>query len=171
MRAALAAVAIAIAILVATMPVAVQAQTRADFSVSARIVNGCAVALDAGGVVGRIDFGALPGTASQSVEADLLSGGGTGIAIECTPGGTASVSADMGDHASGGERRMSSGTNHIAYRLLLGGGPGEWGTQPVTLSFPAGGSAQRLAIRGRAMLTGAHVAGRYSDTVRVTVSW
>jgi spore coat protein U-like protein len=169
MRGALASVAITIS--AAIVPAVVQAQTRADFGVSARIVNGCAVALDAGGVVGRIDFGTLPGTASQSVEADLLSGGGTGIAIECTPGATASVSADMGDHASGGERRMGSGTNHIAYRLVLGSGPGEWGTQPVTLSFPAGGSAQRLALKGRAMLTGAHAAGRYSDTVRVTVSW
>lgn len=169
MRAALASVAIAIP--GAIVPVVVQAQTRADFSVSARIVNGCAVALDTGGVVGQIDFGTLPGTASQSVEADLLSSGGTGIAIECTPGATASVSADMGDHASGGERRMGSGTNHIAYRLLLGSGPGEWATQPVTLSFPAGGSAQRLALRGRAILTGVHAAGRYSDTVRVTVSW
>jgi len=169
MRGALPSVAIAIP--VAIMPVAVQAQTRADFSVSARIVNGCAVALDIGGVVGRIDFGTLPGTASQSVEADLLSGGGSGIAIECTPGATASVSADMGDHASGGERRMGNGTDHIAYRLLLGGDSGEWGTQTVALSFPAGGSAQRLALGGRAMLTGAHAAGRYSDTVRVTVSW
>lgn len=169
MRAALASVAIAIP--AAIVPAVVQAQTRADFSVSARIVNGCAVALDAGGVVGRIDFGTLPGTTNQSVEADLLSGGGTGIAIECTPGAAASVSADMGDHASGGERRMGSGTNHIAYRLVLGNGPGELGTQPVAINFPAGGSTQRLALKGRAMLTGAHAAGRYSDTVRVTVSW
>ncbi len=169
MRAALTSVAIAIS--AAIMPVAVQAQTRADLSVAARIVNGCAVALDAGGVVGRIDFGTLPGTASQSVEADLLSGGATGIAIECTPGATASVSADMGDHASGGERRMGSGADHIAYRLSLGSGPGEWGTQPVALSFPTGGGAQRLTLKGRAILTGAHAAGRYTDTVRVTVSW
>ena len=156
---------------VAILAVPSQAQTHADFTVSARVVNGCAVALDGGGVLGRIDFGAVPGTAHQSVEADLLSDSGTGIAIECTPGATANLSADMGDHAAGGERGLGHGANRIAYRLLVGSGATVWGSQSVALSFPVGGGAQRLALKGRATLTGAHAAGFYTDTVRVTVSW
>lgn len=161
--------AVAVAMMAGAAPA--WAQTRADFAVSAMVVNGCAVAVDAGGVLGRIDFGTLPGTASQNVDAELLSGGGTGIAIECTPGTTASVAADMGDHASGGERRLGSGSNRIAYRLLVGDGLVVWGSQSLALSFPSGGASQRLAVRGRAVLTGAHAAGTYTDTVRITISW
>ena len=160
-----------LSVAVATLAVPAQAQTHADFAVSARVVNGCAVAVDGGGMLGRIDFGTVPGTASQSVEADLLSGSGTGIAIECTPGATANLSAGMGDHATVGERRLGNGTNRIAYRLLVGSAATVWGSQSVALSFPVGGSAQRLALKGRATLTGAHAAGLYTDTVRVTVTW
>jgi len=158
-------------IAVATLAVPARAQTHADFTVSARVVNGCAVSVDGGGALGRIDFGTVPGTASQNVEADLLSGSGAGIAIECTPGATANLSADMGDHAAGGERRLGHGANRIAYRLLVGSGATVWGSQSVALSFPIGGGAQRLALKGRATLTGRHVAGLYTDTVRVTVTW
>lgn len=160
-----------LSVAVAILAVPAHAQTHADFAVSARVVNGCAVSIDGGGALGRIDFGSLPGTASQSVEADLLSSSGAGIAIECTPGATANLSADMGDHAAGGERRLGHGTNRIAYRLLVGSGATVWGSQSVALSFPVGGGTQRLAVKGRAILTGAHAAGHYTDTVRVTVTW
>ncbi len=160
-----------LALAVATLAVPAQAQTHAEFTVSARVVNGCVVAVDGSGALGRIDFGTMPGTASESVEADLFSGSGAGIAIECTPGATANLSADMGEHATGGERRLGNGMNRIGYRLLVGSTATVWGSQSVALSFPVGGGPQRLALKGRATLTGAHAAGLYTDTVRVTVTW
>lgn len=154
---------------VAATPVA--AQTRADFAVSARIVNGCAISVNAGGVLGRIDFGSAPGITNGLVEADMLSASGTGIAIECTPGATATLTADLGQHSTGGERQLASAADRIGYRLLIGDGATVWGNQPIALSFSTGVGPQRLSLRGRALLTGAHRAGRYTDTVRVTVSW
>lgn len=155
----------------AVLPVAAAAQTTQSFTVAATIVPGCQVQTIAGGSWGRIDLGTVPGTSTGTVEADLLASG-TGISIECTPGTTATLRADTGLNASGGVRRLAqtSGSAQLPYRLLLDGGS-EWTTQALTLDFTAAQPVRRLPLKGRAVLPGALAAGRYTDTVRITISW
>lgn len=148
------------------------AQTTQSFTVGATIVPGCRVETIAGGSWGRIDLGTVPGTASGTVEADLIAAG-TGIAIECTPGTTATVRADTGQNATGGVRalaRTTGGAARLPYRLILDSGT-EWTTQAIALGFTQATPVRRLPVRGRAVLPGALAAGRYTDTVHITISW
>ncbi|WP_448501884.1 Csu type fimbrial protein [Sphingomonas sp.] len=155
----------------ASVPSHAYAQTAQSFSVSATVVPGCAVQGVAGSEWGRIDLGTVPGTTTGTIEGELVANG-AGIAIECTPGTTASVRADGGEHFEGGARglRRAGGGARIPYRLMLDGEV-EWTTQAVALNFTASLAVQRLPLRASATLPGALAAGRYSDTVRVTISW
>jgi spore coat protein U-like protein len=152
-----------------SMPVA--AQTTQSFTVGATIVPGCQVQTMAGGTWGRIDLGTVPGTATGTIEADLLAAG-SGIAIECTPGTTATVRADDGLNSAGGMRALAPAGDaaRLPYRLILDGGS-EWSTQPITLDFSSAQLVRRLPLKGRAVLPGSLAAGRYTDTVRITISW
>lgn len=149
------------------------AEMTRSFTVSASVVNGCSVNADATQGWGRIDMGTTPGTAGARAEGSLVSAGGAGIAVECTPGVTATLSADGGDNAAGGARRLrqSGGSATIAYQLFADGSSSEWAASPVSLPF-APGSGQRLVpIRAVATLVGAQPAGTYTDTVRITLTW
>lgn len=147
------------------------AETTRSFEVAARVVPGCVVATDAGGRWGTIDLGTTPGAAATSVEATLLSTAGSGLSIECTPGVTGSLSADTGDHPASGARRLqrTGSTDTIGYRLYADGGTTPWTTGTVPLAFTAG--PRIVPILAVATLTGPTTAGRYTDTVRVTLSW
>lgn len=153
------------------LAVPAQAQMRTDFALSAHVVLGCSIGVGGDGALGQIDLGTAPGTARSAIEADLVSTVGTGLSIECTPGATASISADMGQHSAGGQRYLASGASRITYRLLIGDDSTVWGSQAVPLNFPVGEGAQKLRIKALATLTGGHAAGDYADTVRVTLTW
>lgn len=157
---------------VAGLAAPVAAQTTQSFAVGATIVPGCRVETVAGGNWGRINLGTVPGTTTGTIEADLLASG-TGIAIECTPGTTASVRADGGQNAVGGVRalvRTTGGSVRLPYRLILDSGS-EWTTQAIALDFTQADPVRRLPVKGRAVLPGALAAGRYVDTVQITITW
>ncbi|TVV72249.1 spore coat U domain-containing protein [Sphingomonas solaris] len=150
------------------------AVTSQSFQVGATVVQGCVVATSGAGRWGSIDFGTVSGVAQGTMDADLLSGGAGGISIECTPGIAVSMSADAGDHAAGGVRRLATASGPgvpIPYQLFLDGGATAWTTQAVALPFAAGVSKRVVAVRGRATLVRPMAAGVYADTVRVTLSW
>ncbi|MEH3047325.1 Csu type fimbrial protein [Sphingomonas adhaesiva] len=157
-------------LLIAASPAA--AETAKPFEVSARILPGCLVATDAGGRWGTIDLGRVAGVPGSIGDATLVSTAGAGLSIECTPGMTVNVTADTGDHAAAGERRLqrSGGTDTIAYRLFADGSSTPWAGAAVPLSFAAGGT-RLLPVRARATLTAPVAAGTYTDTVRITLSW
>ncbi|WP_156680822.1 Csu type fimbrial protein [Sphingomonas profundi] len=161
-----------LAVLLAGAPAA--AETSQSFQVSARIASGCVIATAAGGQWGTIDFGTVSGVAQGNVEANLASSAAAGISIECTPGITASLSADTGGNAANGVRRLATtgtGGTPIPYQLLLDNGATVWTTQSVPLAFTPGATKRVLPIRGRALLARPMAAGAYADTVRVTLSW
>lgn len=149
------------------------AETTRQFLVTAAIVNGCAITNTAAGNWGAIDFGTVSGLATGSVDASLLSGSASGLRIECTPGTTVSLTADNGDHAASGQRRLAQAgvATAVPYALYANGSATPWTTQAVAIAFPAGATTQAVPLRGRATLPGALPAGRYSDTVRITVAW
>lgn len=149
-------------------------ETQRSFQVSAAIVKGCVVAANGASQLGRIDFGTVAGTARGTLDAAMVSGGTSGIAIECTPDTDVTVTADMGENASGGVRRMKvggGGTGFVAYQLFADGSSTAWTTQALAYRFATGATKRTLPIVGRAQLTGAMAAGSYADTVRVTIAW
>lgn len=150
------------------------AQMTKAFQVSADIVNGCLVATGGSGHWGDIALGSVSSSATGTVEADLLSGGANGIQIDCTPGLTVSLTADNGNQPSGGVRQLAIAGNagaRVPYQLYANGSATPWTSQAVSLSFPAGTSHMAFPVHAKATLPGSMVAGAYSDTVRVTLSW
>lgn len=149
------------------------AETLKSFQVSAVVANGCAVISSGGaGSWGSIDLGTVSGIASGTVQASLLSSGTAGLQIDCTPGMTASVTADTGlNPTSGGVRQLASGTSKVPYLLYANGSAVAWTTNAIALSFPVGNSHLSVPVVAKATLSGATKAGAYADTVRVTLSW
>jgi spore coat protein U-like protein len=165
--------AVLIALLAISMTPA-RAETSKSFQVSADIVKGCVVATNGAGQWGKIDFGTVSGVAQGTVDADLVSGTAGGIQIDCTPSVNASVTADTGDHAASGMRRMGlngASATTIPYQLYANGSATPWTTQAIALSFSTGATRRVLPIKGRASLNRAMTGGAYTDTVRVTVTW
>jgi len=152
---------------------AAQAETTKSFPVSATVLNGCAVVTNAGQSWGVIDLGTTPGTPNATAQGTLVSAGGAGIAVECTPGVTAALIADAGANANGGVRqlRQAGGAATIAYQLFADGSNTAWGSGAVSLPFAPGVKRRLVPVRAVAVLTGARPAGTYVDTVRITLSW
>jgi spore coat protein U-like protein len=149
------------------------AETSKSFQVSAVVANGCSVTTSGGASSwGNIDLGTVSGVTSGTVQASLLSNGTAGIQIDCTPGMTASVSADTGlNPSSGGVRQLISGTSKVPYLLYANGSNTPWTTNAIALSFPVGTSHLSVPVVAKTTLSGATKAGAYADTVRVTLSW
>lgn len=159
-------------VLVAGSTAAIAGSRNASFPVTAAIVNGCTVATDAAGRWGTISLGTVAGAGNQSASGTLLSGGVAGLQLNCTPGATVNVTADTGDHALGGQRRLAGGgAATIPYTLYANGTGVAWTTQPMTLSFPAGVSARTLPVAAMAAIASPVPAGTYTDTVRITLTF
>jgi spore coat protein U-like protein len=155
-------------------PAHVGAETSKSFSVTAVIATGCAVATDGAGHWGQINLGTVNGAIGGSASASLLNSGISDLRINCTPGTTVNVTADNGDHATGGARRLGHATDaasFVPYTLYANGSQTPWTSQSIGLSFPVGTSQRLLPVSAQATVPAATRAGTYSDTVRVTVSW
>ncbi len=154
-------------LIAATAPA--RAETAASFRVSASVSRGCRIVTDDANRLGSIDLGSVAGLRSRTVEGALISAAGAGVSVECTPGVSASLSADKGEHPSGGERqlKLTTGLALIPYRLFADGQAAPW---TDALPLPSGGR-RLIPVRAVATLAGPAVAGTYTDTVRVTLSW
>ncbi|MBD3761604.1 spore coat protein U domain-containing protein [Sphingomonadaceae bacterium G21617-S1] len=161
----------AAAICTALLPGFARAELSKTFQVSATIANGCSVTSASGSDWGTIDLGTVAGTRTATVEAGLLSGAVAGLQLDCTPGMTASVSADAGRNAIGGARQLASQAERIGYQLYVGTTATAWNAQAIGVSFPAGTSRQLLPVLARAALSGNAKAGTYRDTVQITLAW
>jgi len=146
---------------------------RAAFRVSAVVAAGCTVSSDAAGSWGRIDMGSVAGVGGGTASGSLVSGGVAGIVVGCTPETSASLTADAGENAVAGQRRLrrAGGGGTIAYQLRVGAGADAWNLQAIALAFPAGISRRTLPVSATTVLSGAVAAGAYSDTVRVTLTF
>ena len=156
------------------LPATASAELAKLFTVSASIANGCFVETGAAGAWGSIDLGSLNGVTGGTAEAELLLGQKAGLQLNCTPGTTTTVTADLGAHPSGGQRRMAhmgTGQTMIPYLLFANGASTPWAGEGISISFPVGTSRQTLLLRATTVLSKPVAAGSYSDTVRITVSW
>jgi spore coat protein U-like protein len=150
------------------------AETSKSFSVTAVIATGCSVVTDGAGHWGQINLGTVNGALGGTASASLLNSGLSDLRINCTPGTSVNVTADNGNHASGGTRRLEHTTqtgNFVSYTLYANGSQTPWTSQSIPLSFPVGTSQRLLPVSAQAIVPAATRAGAYADTVRVTVSW
>ncbi|KQM78378.1 spore coat U domain-containing protein [Xylophilus sp. Leaf220] len=155
---------------------AVQVPTTATFAVGATIAPGCQVASNPAQVtdlrIGRLDFGLHSALQTGNVSVPLSSTANQSL-VQCTPGTTMQVTVDAGQNASGLQRRLHNGSGvFLPYALFMTTG----GNQPLVpgspLGLALGASPTALPVMGMVTLPGTGaVAGTYTDTVRVTLSW
>ncbi|MDA8523564.1 spore coat protein U domain-containing protein [Acidovorax sp. NCPPB 4044] len=151
--------------------------TTGSFSVNAAIVRGCMVAGGSGQTTGlnfgTIDFGTH--SAVRTGNETRLAGSGMGgqALIQCTPGTAVQVAADEGQHAQGGQRRLSnSAGGYVPYALALVAATTAALVPNVPAGITLGATATALPLQGTVTFPGFGLAaGTYTDTVRVTLSW
>lgn len=166
--------ALAALFILASLPAATRAETQKSFTVAAVIATGCSVAADVSGHWGQINLGTVNGATGGAASANLLNSGITGLRLNCTPGTNVNVTADNGDHASSGARRLAHAVNassFVPYTIYANNSSTPWTTQAIPVSFPVGTSLQNIPVRAEATVAAPTRAGAYSDTLRVTVTW
>lgn len=156
-----------------------QAETSDSFEVSATIAAGCAVdglgtSGDAGSV-GVLNFGTDTTLSTATHTADLTAS--QTIVLRCTPGVALRMELGGGQHAGSGRRHMQFGpstTNRLEYRLYSDAGMADEigiDQQRSIAVTSANMNNVRLPVFGRISLTGGGLAGTYSDTLLVTLTW
>jgi spore coat protein U-like protein len=97
------------------------------------------------------------------------------FSVTCTKGTTTSIGLDLGSHASGSTRKMSNGTDAIAYELYSDSGRstvwGNSGLSLVNLAAAPSNAARTVTIYGRAAGSQNVGVGSYSDSVTITLTF
>ncbi len=142
------------------------------FQVSASIVNGCVISGTNIGVLGTLNFGTLPGVGSSTAYASFVQN--SSIVLSCTPGTTLDMSIDGGSNFSSASRnlKVTGNTNLVPYSLFS---DTSYTTsipvnQNITVSYSNANNIV-LPIYGRLSISGSNLAGTYTDTLTVTLSW
>jgi len=144
--------------------------TAVRVNIELRVENDCVITAP------DLDFGQAPLVgAFNSVTRTIL--------IRCSAGAAYSVGLDDGDHASGGIRRMQSGSDYLQYEIYKSpSSPDRWGSVGAERRDSGGAdagagiydsvSAQSFNYRA-AILPGQATPpqGPYSDTIRVDVAF
>lgn len=157
------------------LPLALQAQTHADFQVRAEIRAGCLVNQQPPsghlGPLGTLDFGRHPSLSTSTVVASLEAA--TTLVLACTPGTPLQVSVDGGLHHQDGRRLRHGGGHHLRYRLHRQPGCNDEipPNTPLAVDTVSQPTDIRLPLHGCLSLPGDLPAGRYEDTLTVTLSW
>ncbi|MEJ1970445.1 MAG: spore coat U domain-containing protein [Rhizomicrobium sp.] len=136
------------------------AATTAGMGVTATVSTVCDVTAE------PIDFSeiALTGT----------TGSQTTVSATCTNGGTYNIGLSDGANATGGQRRLASGTNFLTYDLYSNTErTTHWGhaVGTDTVAGTGNGLAQSLDVFGAVTAGQALTTGAYTDTVQVSVTF
>lgn len=157
----------------------VQAETSAEFTVSAIIASGCSVdgfgSSGNAGSLGTLDFGSDSALSTATRNANTLTA--QTIRLRCTPGVNLTMAIDGGSHSAAGSRHLQLGPNsalRLAYNLCADAAC----NQPLAISSgraiavsALNSNDVKLPIYGRLTLPGQANAGTYTDTLTVTLTW
>ncbi len=143
----------------ANAPTAYAATATDTFNVTANVPTSCSVTAGS-----NLAFGDY--TNSQ-IDAT------TDISVTCTSGGAYTVGLNDGLYFSTTRRMKNSGTDYLTYELYKETGrTNRWGNSGAELVSGTGtGSAQTLTAYGRLPGSQGLIAGAYSDTITVTVTY
>ncbi|MBZ3927457.1 Csu type fimbrial protein [Xanthomonas citri] len=117
-----------------------------------------------------LDFGSIAGSIDTAIDRSST------ISLACTNRTAWNIGLDNGSNASGSVRRMrhASSANYINYELYSNTGrSNRWGTVigVDTLSGTGNGTTQTVTVYGRAPAPQLPIAGAYTDTVTVSITY
>ncbi|WDM68868.1 MULTISPECIES: Csu type fimbrial protein [Xanthomonas] len=117
-----------------------------------------------------LDFGSIAGSIENAIDRSST------ISLSCTNRTAWNIGLDLGSHANGVSRRMrhASSADYITYELYRDAGRNNrWGTTIGidTLAGTGDGLAQTVTVYGRAPAPQLPIAGAYSDTVTVSITY
>lgn len=158
--------AIAIAALCAAMglaPSAIAGEANAQLNVSVRIVASCRFTVDNA----SLSFGDVQQDAGSATAQ-------TKLGVLCSSKQPYAIGFDYGEHAEGGERHMSDGSNGVAYQLYADASRrmplGPVGSSGAVRGVGTG-DEQMVPVYGKLDVASNTPPGVYNDTVRLTVTW
>jgi spore coat protein U-like protein len=149
------------------------AQT-ATLTLSATLLPACEAGSSSGSSItfGTLDFGQYA-RLSSNVSVTSQPGAGS-IRVKCVNGQSFSIRLDGGLYGTVTQRRMANTANSaltIAYNLYRDKPGGILWDNTTGVSASGTGADQWFAIYGQVPAQTTPAAGRYTDTVNVTVSW
>ena len=156
------------------------ASVSGNMNVLLNLENGCIVS-GSGEPLGAVDFGTMDfGTAptlfANGLEAQSMISG-SAVQLQCSAGANLNIQVGDGQNASGGMRRLADAGNFVQYRLYTqaGGGGIEYAVGGAALDLsaavPGAGGTFNLPIYGLIAPQSGLVAGSYSDTVSITLTF
>lgn len=122
---------------------------------------------------GTLDFGSHT-TLFDEATAAVQNGGGTAIAIQCSPGAGATLTVTGGAHdgqVPGSGRAMSDGAQFVPYDIYTDAAFQNVLANNQAIGVTADGTVQLVPIYGRALGNAGLSAGTYGDTVAVTLTF
>jgi spore coat protein U-like protein len=152
-----------------------QIQVRLSIIASCEVTNG--VTSTPGSPVsdlGLLDFGAQGPTWTSPINANLSDAGNGTLEVSCNSSVTGfTVTIDGGTHGDGTTRRLSNGTQTIAYRLFLDASGSDSYSIGQQRNFAVtSGTQVPIPVFGSVVAnTSAVPAGVYTDTLTVTLDW
>jgi spore coat protein U-like protein len=157
------------------------AQAAVSGQIQARltIIAGCEVSNGTGpdspvSDFGALDFGQQGPTWNNPIKASLSDDARGKLNIACNPAVTGfTVTIDGGTHGDGNTRRLSNGTQTIAYQLFLDASGNQSYSIGQQHNFAVTSGAQiPIPVFGSVVAnTRALPAGVYTDTLTVTLDW
>jgi spore coat protein U-like protein len=134
----------------------------AQFTVTATVVKTCRISADATVPVGNYD---------PFATTDATSGAGT-VTVTCTKGGGYTLTIDKGSNEGGtGARRMTDGTEFLAYELYSDVGATAAWSAPLTVIAATGMAGDDHVVVAKVPAGQDVSVGSYSDTVTATVDF
>ena len=138
-------------------------ETSGQLRVSVNIVASCRFSVD----TATLSFGDVDQSAG-SAEAH------TDLGVRCSSQQPYAIGFDYGQHAQGGQRRMSNGNGGVAYQLYADASHpqplGPHGSDGEVRGL-GNGDEQTIPVYGKLDLDRNTPTGMYSDVVRMTVTW
>ena len=156
---------------------AAQAQTvTGTIDATITLVSGCQVNGNTAATAvdfGTIDFGSHT-TLFDEALTQLEANGDASISILCSPGSPASLTVTSGLHdgvVAGASRAMANGSNFVPYDIYSDSARNNLLANNTSISVPADGTVQEVPIYARAEGRPGLVAGIYTDTLSVTLTF
>lgn len=147
----------------ALAPGADAVEANAQLDVSVRIVASCRFTVDKA----SLSFGDVEQDAGSATAQ-------TELGVLCSSRQPYAIGFDYGEHAEGGQRRMSDGSNGVAYQLYADASHrtplGPVGSSDAVRGVGNGGE-QTVPVYGKLDVDRNTPPGVYNDTVRLTVTW
>jgi spore coat protein U-like protein len=141
-----------------SMPSAYAATTSTTFTVTATVATVCSVSAT------DLAFGAYSNAAVAATST---------VSVTCTSGGAYTVGLSDGANFSTTRRMKNAGTDYLGYELYKEvGHTNRWGNSGGELVSGTGsGAAQNLTVYGNLPGSQGLIAGSYTDTITVTVTY